>query len=164
MQPLFEAANLITQEIERTKQHLVNLEQALAGLRPLITIDAATMSLPYSNQDSEQTVEDVSIVQEQPTKVKRSVKKTPSSVAVTVAVADEIPATNAKFWLSLMGRKKMSLQDMVYTAITKLEIEEWARPKIKMRAQAWLYSAISKNIVAASVGKDGAKMYQRVTA
>ena len=160
MQPLLEAANLITQEIERTKQHLINLEQALAGLRPLITIDAATMSLPYTNQDSQQTVEDVSVVQEKPAKVKRSAKLKP----VSVAAADEIPATHAKFWLSLMGRKKMSLQDMVYTAITKLEIEEWARPKIKMRAQAWLYSAVSKNLVTASVGKDGAKMYQRVTA
>jgi hypothetical protein len=164
MQPLLEAASLITQEIERTKQHLVNLEQALAGLRPLITIDAATMSLPYTNQNLEQTIEDVSVVLENPAKVKPSVKRGAKSKPASVVAADEIPATNAKFWLSLMGRKKMSLQDMVYTAITKLEIEEWARPKIKMRAQAWLYSAISKDLVTASVGKDGAKMYQRVTA
>ncbi len=159
MQPLLEAASLITQEIERTKQHLVNLEQALAGLRPLIMIDAATMSLPYTNQNAQQTVEDVSVVQVKPAKLKRGTKSKP----VSVVAADEIPATNAKFWLSLMGRKKMSLQDMVYTAITKLELEEWVRPKIKMRAQAWVYAAIKKNLVVSSVGKDGAKMYQRVS-
>ena len=164
MQPLFEAANLITQEIERTKQHLVNLEQALAGLRPLITIDAATMSLPYTNQDSQQTVEDVSVVPEKPAKPKRSVKRDAKSESAQIAAADEIPATNAKFWQSLMGRKKMSLQDIVYTAIAKLEIEEWARPKIKMRAQAWLYAAVKNNLVLASAGKDGAKLYQRLSA
>lgn len=161
MQPLLEAASLITQEIERTKQHLVNLEQALAGLRPLITIDAATLSLPlpYSNQNAEQTVEDVSVIQVNPVKVKRVTPSKP----VSAAVADEIPATPTKFWLSLMGRKKMSLQDMVYTAITKLELEEWARPKIKMRAQAWVYSAVKKGLVVASAGKDATKMYQRVS-
>ena len=37
MQPIFEAANHIAQEIERTRQHLANLEQALEGLRPLIS-------------------------------------------------------------------------------------------------------------------------------
>ena len=42
MQTLFEAASHIAQEIERTRQHLINLEQALEGLKPLITVDAAT--------------------------------------------------------------------------------------------------------------------------
>ena len=32
-------ANHIAQEIERTRQHLINLEQALEGLKPLITFE-----------------------------------------------------------------------------------------------------------------------------
>ena len=157
MQPLFEAANLLTQEIERTKQHLVNLEQALAGLRPLITIDAATMALPYTNQDSGQTVEDVSVVVKSPAKSKRSSKVR----ATSPGPAQELPATNTKFWLSLMGRKKTSVQDLVYNAINKLDMEEWARPKLKMRAQTWIYSSVKSGLLSISADKDGGKLYQR---
>ena len=49
MQTLVEAASHIAQEIERTRQHLTNLEQALEGLKPLITFDAATTAL-YSGR------------------------------------------------------------------------------------------------------------------
>jgi hypothetical protein len=56
------AGGHIAQEIERTRQHLTNLEQALEGLRPLITIDAATTALPFTTTAVVQTVEDASIV------------------------------------------------------------------------------------------------------
>ncbi len=62
MKTLAEAANHIVQEIERTRQHLTNLEQALEGLRPLITIDAATTALPFTATPVVQAVEDASIV------------------------------------------------------------------------------------------------------
>jgi hypothetical protein len=62
MQTLVEAASHIAQEIERTRQHLTNLEQALQGLRPLITIDAATTALPFTATPVVQAVEDASIV------------------------------------------------------------------------------------------------------
>lgn len=157
MQPLFEAANLLSQEIERTKQHLSNLEQALAGLRPLITIDPATMALPYTNQDSGQTVEDVSVVVKSRAKSKRVSTVKSSSPGPT----QKLPATNTKFWLSLMGRKKTSLQDLVYVAINKLEVEEWARPKLKMREQTWLYSSVKSGLLSTSADKDGGKLFQR---
>jgi hypothetical protein len=41
---------------------LTNLEQALQGLRPLITIDAATTALPFTATPVVQAVEDASIV------------------------------------------------------------------------------------------------------
>jgi hypothetical protein len=41
MQILVEAANHIAQEIERTRQHLLNLKQALECLKPLTTRDVA---------------------------------------------------------------------------------------------------------------------------
>jgi hypothetical protein len=62
MQTLVEAASHIAQEIERTRQHLTNLEQALEGLRPLITIDAATTALPFTATPQLQAVEDASLV------------------------------------------------------------------------------------------------------
>jgi hypothetical protein len=62
MQTLLEAASHIAQEIERTRQHLTNLEQALQGLRPLITIDAATTALSFTATPPVQAVEDASIV------------------------------------------------------------------------------------------------------
>ncbi len=75
MQTLFEAANHIAQEIERTRQHLTNLEQALEGLKPLITVDAATTTLTYSISSQAQPVEDLSVVNaEEPAKNKNKVK------------------------------------------------------------------------------------------
>src|SRR5665811_1129643 len=62
MQPLLEAASHIAQEIERTRQRLANLEQALEGLRPLITLDAATAALPYTATTRTEHVEDISFV------------------------------------------------------------------------------------------------------
>jgi hypothetical protein len=62
MQTLLEAASHIAQEIERTRQHLTNLEHALQGLRPLITIDADTTALSFTATPPAQAVEDASIV------------------------------------------------------------------------------------------------------
>ena len=62
MQTLLDAASHIAQEIERTRQHLINLEQALSGLQPLITIEATTTTLSYSATSFNQSVEDASIV------------------------------------------------------------------------------------------------------
>ena len=71
MQTLFEAASHIAQEIERTRQHLTNLEQALEGLKPLITVDSATTTLTYSLSSQAQPVEDLSVVNaEEPAKKK----------------------------------------------------------------------------------------------
>lgn len=72
MQALFDAASHIAQEIELTRQHLINLEQALSGLQPLITIETTTTTLSYTAASVNQSIEDVSIVT-----VKMPKKKTP---------------------------------------------------------------------------------------
>jgi hypothetical protein len=102
MQTLVEAASHIAQEIERTRQHLTNLEQALEGLRPLITIDAATTTLPFTATPLVQAVEDASIVNakvpaKKVIKAKRiaktqSAKITSAATPVKVMVAAETKA------------------------------------------------------------------------
>ena len=62
MQTLLEAASHIVQEIERTRQRLANLEQALEGLKPLISFDTSATVLPFVKSSPIQTVEDVFIV------------------------------------------------------------------------------------------------------
>ncbi|MDD4947914.1 MAG: hypothetical protein PHQ73_13680, partial [Gallionella sp.] len=127
MQTLFEAANQIAQEIERTRQHLTNLEQALEGLKPLITVDAATTTLTFSISSQAQPVEDLSIVNaeepvkkkakakaavkvkaEKPKATKSKAEKEQVVVPTPEPVADavKLPATGAEFWLKCLGRKK----------------------------------------------------------
>lgn len=62
MQTLIEAASQISQEIERTRQRLANLEQALEGLRPLISFESSATVLPFVKSSPIQTVEDVFVV------------------------------------------------------------------------------------------------------
>lgn len=117
MQPLFEAANLIAQEIERTRQHLENLEQALEGLKPLITIDAATTALPCTATTGSQPIEDVSVVNSDastPKIVKRkpATKVTPQKRAKPT----QVPSTGSELWLICISRKKRSLVELVKEA------------------------------------------------
>ncbi len=95
MQTLFDAASQIAQEIERTRLHLANLEQALAGLKPLITLDANAMALPYEATKADPVIEDIAIVQDavkaQPAPGKAPKKAKP--VAKSVAVKAVKPAT-----------------------------------------------------------------------
>lgn len=166
MQPLFEAANLIAQEIERTRQHLANLEQALEGLKPLITIDAATATLPYAATTRVQPIEDVSIVQvkstdSDPANIKRGTKaksqKTKSSVKMT-----KLPSTGGELWLACMGRKKLGLGELVDAAMLKLELAESARTVITNRAGAWVYAAVKKGVLVPAGTRDGSKLFKRV--
>jgi hypothetical protein len=62
MQSVLEAAAHIALEIEKTRQRLTDLEQALQGLRPLITLEAPSDALSYSEPIPMGTVEDVSMV------------------------------------------------------------------------------------------------------
>ena len=62
MQTLLEAASHIAQEIERTRQRLANLEQALEGLKPLISFESSATVLPFVKSSPIQAVEDVFIV------------------------------------------------------------------------------------------------------
>jgi hypothetical protein len=146
MKTLFEAANQISQEIERTRAHLANLENALAGLKPLMGIDLASPTLGYAPV---QGVQDVSFVQAR-------------VINAETVNPKRLPATDTAFWLACFGRKNLGLADLVDIALKKLELDESARDAIKTRASAWLYGAIRKGSVNAVTTRDGKKRYQRV--
>ncbi len=61
MQTLVEAAGQIAQEIERTRLRLSNLEQALDGLKPLISVETATTTLTFAMSAPMQPIEDLSV-------------------------------------------------------------------------------------------------------
>ena len=186
MQTLFEAASHIAQEIERTRQHLTNLEQALEGLKPLITVDAATTTLTYSISSQAQPVEDLSIVNaEEPAKKKvkskSSVKgkaeslkadtpKTEKSKAkkekvvmpepVPVAEPAKLPATGGEFWLKCLGRRKATVAQLADAALKKLKLDDSAKNVMAARAKAWAYTAVKKGNVLDAGMRDGSKLFQ----
>jgi len=177
MQSLLEATNHIANEIERTRQHLRNLEQALEGLRPLITVDVFTAPLPYVDCAAPQSVEDISeVVPERPATIKPAIKPNPKATAkskatateltkfkkqpVTSASAEHVPATGAKLWAEAMGRKKLSLEGLTTAALSELKLDVSGRAPIKNRARVWLHAAVRKGVVKASHGRDGTNLYQ----
>ena len=175
MQSLYEAASHIAQEIERTRQHLATLELALEGLRPLITIDAAANALPYTKAQTVQTVSDVSIVRDEaaesqtskPTRKAAVAKNKPSKLpqprrSAKPGKAVSLPKTGADVWLRALGRGKVGLDGVINHVMAALSLEASARPVIRNRAGAWLYSAAKSGVVKATAGKDGSKLYQAV--
>ena len=201
MQTLLEAASHIAQEIERTRQRLANLEQALEGLRPLISFESSATVLPFVKSSPIQTVEDVFVVMPverdvaavQPnttakaksSKVRakkkvKSVAASPKTIEPVKAKATrktpvktgpkakppeigtsakfeaeptksakpakpakptkpvEIPSTSGKFWLSCLGRKKLTTAELIDAAVLKLGLDESSRAVIANRARAWL--------------------------
>lgn len=175
MQTLFEAANQIAQEIERTRQHLANLEQALAGLKPLIGLDSAASSpaLPYGAPLVAQTVEDVSIVQAHvinaetvKPKQRKALGKAHADMKLPKPVARKgtqvLPATGTAFWLSCFGRKNLGLEELLDAASQKLDLDDSGRAAIKNRANTWIYGAVRKGTLQSVSSKDGRKLYQRV--
>lgn len=189
MQALVEAASHIAQEIERTRQHLSNLEQALEGLKPLITVEAATATLTFAMQEPAQTVEDLSVVNAQtPAKKQRKPKavvqaplerpkaaktkagkgKTGKTKAVesappqTPAVAElvKLPATGAELWLKCIGRKKMTVAQITDAALTKLNLDDTAKNVMATRAKTWAYAAVKKGTLIEAGTRDGSKLFQ----
>jgi len=188
MQTLVEAASHIAQEIERTRQHLTNLEQALEGLKPLITIDAATTALPFTATPPVQTVEDASIVNAdvsvgkvakskraakvQPVKLKSektakavpqvgSTKKTKQKARAAVIEKAQVPSTGAELWLNCLGRKKLSTGELIEEALIKLKLDETSRVVIANRARAWLNASTKTGLVIAAGTRDGIHLYKR---
>jgi phage protein D len=179
MQTLFEAANHIAQEIERTRQHLLNLEQALEGLKPLITVDAATTTVTYTLASQAQPVEDLSVVnatvktkrkpkskptkEAKPEETKAAKTKVPKAKAVDTKVATEplkLPATGAELWLKCLGRKKVTVAQLAEAALKKLKLDDSAREVITTRAKAWAYIATKKGDLVVAGTRDGSKLYQ----
>jgi hypothetical protein len=162
MKAVLEAANHIVQEIERTREHLENLEQALAGLRPLISVEVAPNVLTYSVSDDVQTVVDISI-NKPARKVKASAKSKATSKASKVPSGESvIPKTGSDLWLKCLGRKKLSLNDLTGVALQKLALEDEARVTIRNRAGAWLNSAVKSNQVSVAQNRAGLNVYQVV--
>ncbi|MFZ4625037.1 MAG: hypothetical protein ACOYNF_12465 [Rhodoferax sp.] len=179
MRALVETANQIAQEIERTRQHLTNLEQALEGLKPLITIDEMTSTLPYSTMSQPESVEDLSIVNaDVPTRKKakpkpkltekvkkvKKVKPAPAVIDIEVAATVKLPATGAEVWLKCIGRKKLSLGQIVDTALKQLELDDSARGIITNRVTAWANAAVKKGVLIPAGTRDGYKLFQRASA
>ena len=179
MQTLFEASNHIKQEIERTRQHLINLEQALEGLKPLVTIDVATTTLTYTVSSQVQPVDDLSVVNadeqaKKKTKPKLTAKPKAEKTKAVKAKAGEakvvapvlavepskLPATGAELWLKCIGRKKVTVAQIVDAALKRLKLEESARDVIATRAKAWTYSAAKKGDLIEAGMRDGSKLYQ----
>nr|WP_319563723.1 hypothetical protein [uncultured Rhodoferax sp.] len=174
MQTLFEAASHIAQEIERTRLYLTNLEQALEGLKPLITADAATTTLTFSISSLAQPVEDLSVVNaEVPAKktakskltVKAKAEKpkaTKEKVVMSEPVAEpvKLPATGAELWLKCLGRKKATVAQLTDVALKKLKLDDSAKNVMATRAKAWAYTAVKKGDLIEVGMRDGSKLYQ----
>lgn len=182
MQTLYDAASHIAQEIERTRQHLANLELALEGLRPLITIDANTNALPYTQVQEMQTVSDVSVLMDEdaelvspkPLRKARVAARSQNTTrkaaplrstgrtgkAGKAAKSTGIPKTGADVWLSALGRGKVALDGIVSNVVAALSLDASARPVIRNRAGAWLHSAVKNGVVKSTTAKDGSKLYQ----
>jgi hypothetical protein len=181
MQTLFEAASHIAQEIERTRQHLTNLEQALEGLKPLITVDAATTTLTFSISSQAQPIEDLSVVNAQePAKKKAKSKLAVKAKAEKPKAAGKakvtkepvvqepvpavepikLPATGAEFWLKCLGRKKSTVAQLADAALKKLKLDDSAKNVLATRAKAWAYMAVKKGDLIEAGMRDGSKLYQ----
>jgi hypothetical protein len=167
MKSIFDAANALTQEIERTRQHLAHLENALAGLKPLMGIDASATMLSLGGKQLAQSVDDASplvarVINAETVKVKTSVKKARSRKENEIVEPAKVPATGADLWLSCIGRKKFSVVELVDLAIQKLELDDTARVVVTNRAGAWLHAAVKKGIVTNAGMRDGSRLYLRV--
>ena len=190
MQTLLEAASHIAQEIERTRQRLTNLEQALDGLKPLISFESSATALPpFVKSSPSQAVDDVfivtpvesdvAVVQPKKTAKAKSSKAKPPKIAMSAKIEVkptksanptkptnpvEIPSTGGKFWLSCLGRKKLTANELIDTAVVKLGLDESARVVIANRARAWLNAAAKAGVVVSNGERDGLKVFGKAIA
>lgn len=168
MKSIFDAANALTQEIDRTRQHLVYLEQALAGLKPLMGGGDSVNMLPFSGGSFVQSVEDVApllgkVINAETIKVKPSSKNKQAQKSEKAQEPSQVPATGAKLWLSCIGRKKFSLPELVDSVIQKLKLDETSRVVLTNRAGAWAYGAVKKGLLTNAGARDGVKLYLRAS-
>ena len=177
MQTLVEAAGQIAQEIERTRLRLSNLEQALDGLKPLISVETATTTLTFAMSAPMQPIEDLSVVNV-PAKKKANPKlkvesttgkvspietktaKEQAVVQASVVSPVKLPSTGAELWLKCIGRKKVTVIQIVDAALQKLKLDDSAKQVIATRAKAWVYAAAKKGDLIEAGMRDGSKLYQ----
>jgi hypothetical protein len=131
MQTLLDAASHIVQEIERTRQHLINLEQALSGLQPLITIEATTTTLSYTATSFNQSVEDASIVTAEAPKKKAPQPKKAKKVKTVDEVQGKEPRVK-KTSAEVAAKSKPEIAPKVGAKVKPLvKSEVDAVPKVK---------------------------------
>jgi len=181
MQTLVEAAGQIAQEIERTRLRLSNLEQALDGLKPLISVETATTTLTFAMSAPMQPIEDLSVVNV-PVKKKANPKlkvesttgkvspietktaKEQAVVQASVVSPVKLPSTGAELWLKCIGSKKVTVIQITDAALKKLKLDDSAKQVIATRAKAWVYAAAKKGDLIEAGMRDGSKLYQLATA
>jgi hypothetical protein len=141
MQSLLDAASHIAAEIEKTRQHLAYLEQALEGLRPLITVEPRSGVLTYAVIRDVSTVEDVSVVKParkaraapaaaKPAKVAtggRSDKALKAAKAPMVATIARVPKTANGVKVEPDAKGARPSKDGASTAIPKTGNAVWLK-------------------------------------
>ena len=186
MQTLVEAAGQIAQEIERTRLRLSNLEQALDGLKPLISVETATTTLTFAMSAPMQPIEDLSVLNV-PAKKKANPKlkvesttgkvspietktakvkavKEQAVVQASVVSPVKLPSTGAELWLKCIGSKKVTVIQITDAALKKLKLDDSAKQVIATRAKAWVYAAAKKGDLIEAGMRDGSKLYQLASA
>jgi hypothetical protein len=166
MKSIFDAANSLSLEIERTRQHLAQLEQALAGLKPLLARADSTKLLPLNIGNFNKSAIDVAplkahVINAETVSVKPSTKKKRLKAEVEIKAPAELPKTGSELWLGCVGKKKFTLVELVDLAIKKLELDDTARVVITNRAGAWVYSSIKKGVLTTAGVRDGVKLFIR---
>ncbi len=152
MQTLFEVASHIAQEIERTRQHLTNLEQALDGLKPLVTVDAATTTMTYAISPQPQAVEDLSVVNAEETAKKMTKPKLTSKTPTekTKAVVSE-PVTAKAVKTKAVKTKAVEAS----AAVPEPVVEQVKLPSTG--AELWLKCIGRKKVTVAQIADEALK-------
>lgn len=176
-----DAASHIAEEIERTRLHLANLEQALEGLKPLMTIDVSMTTLSYRQVGEVLPVEDAFIVHATKTKTKaarapkavKRVAKVEPKATIKVDVANKskphsaaakpagIASTGATFWMKCAGRKAFSSGDLTDAALAQLSLDASAKGILANRARAWITASLKQGVLLTAGTRDGINLYKR---
>lgn len=96
-------------------------------------------------------------------KSKASAKRVQVKALVkNAAQAAKLPATGTEFWLACMGKRKLTVNEIVDKALAKLSLPAEARPTLYNRLNAWLYPKVKTGELFSPGDKDGIKQYQVV--
>ena len=93
------------------------------------------------------------------TSAKFEAEPTKSAKPAKPAKPVEIPSTSGKFWLSCLGRKKLTTAELIDTAVVKLGLNESSRAVIANRARAWLNASAKAGVVVSNGERNGLKVF-----
>lgn len=151
MHAYVDAAKQLSAEIERTRQRLHDLEAALEAMRPLITLEAAVPSAPaLAWRESADVLHVEEVVSDAQPLTPRAPKATPEP---------KLPAISQDVWLRILGRRKLTVKEIVDAAMAQLGAQDEHRAVLSTRVNAWLYPALKSGKVVPAGVKDGRKAY-----